>query len=63
MECLIKTCVKVFPSFPLNLEESGLFKAEEKAKKAEETELVSGSLLYTEQEWHPVVEKIVLNAS
>lgn len=62
-ECLIKTWVKILSSFLLDLEESELFKAEEKTKKAEKSELVSGSLLYTEQEWHPVVKNMVLNAS
>lgn len=37
-EYLLKTCVKILPSFPLNLEESELFKAKEKTKKAGKSE-------------------------
>lgn len=37
-KCLIKTCVNFFPNF--SLEQSELFKAEEKTKKCEKTELV-----------------------
>lgn len=46
------------------VKESELFKAEKKKKKrTEKSELVPGHVFYTEQEWHPVVKKIALNAS